>query len=223
MILQDLCMLKLHTILAVDRAGLVGEDGQTHHGIFDVGFLRQAPGMTVLCPASCKELEQMLTWAVEKHSGPVAIRYPRGGDRGFEDSGWDDKKRVYCHKTGTDAAIVTYGPIVNNALEAAKLLDEQGCSTAVIRLTGVAPLPAEELYQELKGIRLVVVLEETAPGCGIHEALAWELRKVDPEIQVHSLDIRDGYAAHGSVKELYSYYGLDSESIKNYVTEVRSS
>jgi transketolase C-terminal domain/subunit len=84
-------------------------------------------------------------------------------------------------------------------------------------------LQTEELYQELKGIRCVVVVEETAPGCGIHEALAWELRKADPEIRVHSLDIRDGYAAHGSVKELYSYYGLDSESIKNYVTEVRSS
>ena len=79
MIMQDIAMLHLHVVLAVDRAGLVGEDGETHHGIYDVGFLRHAPGMTVLCPASLEEQKAMLRWAVQDYNGPVAIRYPRGG------------------------------------------------------------------------------------------------------------------------------------------------
>ena len=87
MILQDVSMLKLHVVLAVDRAGLVGEDGETHHGAFDVGFLRQAPDMKILSPASLAELREMLIWAVEGQKGPVAVRYPRGGDRGYSDSG----------------------------------------------------------------------------------------------------------------------------------------
>ena len=83
MILQDICMLGLHVVFAVDRAGLVGEDGETHHGIFDVGFLRQAPGMVILAPASRAELADMLIWAVEEYNGPVAIRYPRGTDLAY--------------------------------------------------------------------------------------------------------------------------------------------
>ena len=78
-LIQDIAMLNLHVVFAVDRAGLVGEDGETHHGVFDVGYLRQIPNMTVLCPANCAELADMLTWAVQEGSGPIAIRYPRGG------------------------------------------------------------------------------------------------------------------------------------------------
>ena len=80
-IMQDIALLKLHVVFAVDRAGLVGEDGATHHGVFDVGFLRQIPGMKILCPASMAEQKQMLTWAAEHFDGPVAVRYPRGGDK----------------------------------------------------------------------------------------------------------------------------------------------
>ena len=100
-ILQDVSMQKLHVVFAVDRAGLVGEDGETHHGVFDVGYLRHAPGMTVLCPASCVELTQMMTWAVNDCTGPVAVRYPRGGDGRFTESNWDPNASVVCHRHGT--------------------------------------------------------------------------------------------------------------------------
>ncbi len=113
MILQDICMLGLHVVFAVDRAGLVGEDGETHHGVFDVGFLRQAPGMTVLCPVSTTELRDMLIWAIFDHDGPVAIRYPRGTDRGYSMSSWEQRADIAkngfltCHRQGSDVALVT--------------------------------------------------------------------------------------------------------------------
>jgi len=140
MILQDICMLKLHVVLAVDRAGLVGEDGETHHGIYDVGFLRQAPGLTILAPASRLELRQMLTWAVEEQDGPVAIRYPRGGDGAYTNSFWNPENTVVTHRHGKAAAIITYGRLINNALAAADLLSGQGIAVSVIRLTSLAPI-----------------------------------------------------------------------------------
>ena len=108
MILQDVAMLHLHVIFAVDRAGLVGEDGETHHGLFDVGFLRQVPGLTILCPGCRAELREMLQWSVQKCSGPVAIRYPRGGDGAFLTGGRETLFRV-----GRDITLITYGTMIN--------------------------------------------------------------------------------------------------------------
>ena len=108
LILQDVCMQKLHVVLAIDRAGLVGEDGETHHGVFEVGFLRQAPGMRILCPASTAELQTMMEWATLRYDGPVAIRYPRGGNGKYQDAAWTETDPVICHKRGGSCAIVTY-------------------------------------------------------------------------------------------------------------------
>ena len=105
-LLQDIAMLKLHVVFAVDRAGLVGEDGETHHGVFDVGYLRQIPGMTLLAPASCAELEAMLDFAVNECDGPVAIRYPRGGDGSYTGAQFDDSGIVPHHARHT----VSLGP-----------------------------------------------------------------------------------------------------------------
>ena len=112
MILQDICMQKLPVVMAVDRAGLVGEDGETHHGVFDIGFLRQAPGMTILCPGSCTELSKMLAWAVRDCDGPVAVRYPRGGNGIYSSCHWEPGQEAVTHRSGRDAAIVTFGTMV---------------------------------------------------------------------------------------------------------------
>ena len=163
-VMQDAAMLKLHVIFAVDRAGLVGEDGETHHGVFDIGFLRQAPGMQILCPASCAELSNMLKWAAYDMDGPVAIRYPRGGDGAFTDSCWDCAAKVVTHKSGDEIAIVTYGTLINNALAAADALAEQGINAGVIRLLAVNPLPADALEAALVGCKHVLIVEEAATG-----------------------------------------------------------
>ena len=227
-ILQDIVMLKLHVVLAVDRAGLVGEDGETHHGVFDVGFLRQAPGMTVLCPGSCLELKQMLRWAVKEHNGPVAIRYPRGGDGVYTDSafvpGGDIAARgaVCCHRTGGKIAIVTYGIVSNQVLQAAQMLAELGIDVTVLRLLTVSPLPVAELSAQLGNCKKLIVVEETLTGSGIHEALAWELRKHRPDLEIDALDLGGQYVPHGAVAKLYEKYGLDAASIVKKVTEVQN-
>ena len=219
-ILQDIAMLKLHAVLAVDRAGLVGEDGETHHGVYDVAFLRHAPGMTVLAPASCAELSQMLTWAVKECDGPVAVRYPRGGDGTYTDSGWKAESGVVFHRTGRDGAILTHGTLVNNALAAADLLAEKGISVAVLRLTRLNPLPMAELAEALAGHRQLIITEEVFSGAGIAQQVSHGLREALPGCAVHCMDLGSEYVTHGSVAELYRKHGLDAQSMANTMEEV---
>lgn len=229
MILQDVAMLHLHVILAVDRAGLVGEDGETHHGIYDIGFLRHAPGMMILCPASMAEQKRMLQWAVRDHDGPVAIRYPRGGDRGFEGCKWEPSADVArtgalaCHRMGADVTLITYGMLLENTMEAAELLAQQGIEATVLRLLTVEPLPVYNILTMMSETEHVVVLEEAAGGCGIREALAWELQHLKPGIRVDGIDLGHRFITHGDLNSLYNHYGLDADSIAKFVQEVRQS
>ena len=219
-ILQDIAMLKLHVVLAVDRAGLVGEDGETHHGVYDVGFLRHAPGMTLLTPASCAELPQMLTWAVQECTGPVAIRYPRGGDGVYQDAAWDPEAPVVCHRSGTDGAILTYGTLVNNALAAAELLTQQGLNISVLRLTRLNPLPLAGLEAALSGCRKLLIAEEAFCEAGIASTLSHHLRALVPDCHVRIRDLGQEYVTHGSTAELYQQHGLDAQSLASAMQEV---
>ena len=226
MILQDICMLGLHVVFAVDRAGLVGEDGETHHGVFDVGFLRQAPGMMVLAPASRAELADMLTWAVEEYSGPVAIRYPRGTDLAYSQSAWEQKSDVSargtlnCHCIGSDVTLVVYGTLLQNAMDAVTILEQRGIHATVLRLLTVAPLPIDQIVEHLSTNPHVIVLEEVCAESGIRQSLAWELTHRIPGLQVDGLDLGHRYVTHGSVQALYNHCGLDAESIAHFVQEV---
>ena len=225
MILQDICMLRLHVVLAVDRAGLVGEDGETHHGVFDVGFLRHAPGLTVLAPASRAELKDMLTWAVEKQTGPVAIRYPRGSDRGYAESAWNDspKQAVSVHRQGSRTMLLTYGVLLKNAMDAAALLAAKGVEVGVMRLLSLSPLPVQRIAELLPENCELIVLEEVISQCGICRDLANELSRVRPDCKVQSLDLGDGYISHGSIDCLYEHCGLSPEAITKFVLEAHNS
>ena len=221
-IMQDIALLHLHVVLAIDRAGLVGDDGPTHHGVFDVGFLRQVPGMKILCPASLAELQEMLRWAVEEYDGPVAVRYPRGSNGSFTGSDWNSEAKVICHREGKDISILTFGSIVNNVMEAAQLLSREGIEAGVYRLTEVNPLPVEALGDALRGSRHLLVVEETASGSGIREVVAYEMGRRIPDCQVSGIDLGNAFVPHGSVNRLYEHCGLDEKSIAAYVKEVLS-
>lgn len=229
MIMQDVAMLHLHVVLAIDRAGLVGEDGETHHGIYDIGFLRHAPGVMVLCPGSMAEQQKMLKWAVRDYNGPVAIRYPRGGDRGYDGCKWEPTPEVSrtgalaCHRMGDDVTLITYGTMLENTMKAAQLLAEQGIEATVLRLLTVSPLPVYNILTMMSQTEHVVVLEEAAGNCGIREALAWELQHLHPGIRVDGIDLGHRFITHGDMASLYRHYGLDARSIAQYVQEVRQS
>ena len=222
-IMQDTALLHLHVVFAIDRAGLVGDDGPTHHGVFDIGFLKQMPGMRILNPASLAEQKDMLRWAVRDYDGPVAIRYPRGTEGSYyKKSGWKGLKGslVQCHREGTEVALITYGSTLDNVLAAAEQLKEQGIEASVLRLLSVWPLPAEELAARLEKIPQAVVIEETASGSGIRESLGWTLEEILPECRIHGIDLGGDFVPHGSLKELYRRCGLDSDSIAAYVRKV---
>ena len=218
-IIQDIAMLNLHVVLAVDRAGLVGEDGETHHGVFDVGFLRQIPNMRVLCAASCAELSDMLRWAVEEYNAPVAIRYPRGGDGIVTESAFGSGA-VFTHRKGKDIAILAYGTMINQAMDCADILSKQGVDASVIRLLEVSPLPVDEILEKLDGCKHILIPEETCTGSGIHEALSWELLRKKADLRIHAVDLGKHFVTHGSIDMLYKTHGLDGASLANTAVEV---
>ena len=218
-IMQDIGLLGLHVVLAVDRAGLVGDDGATHHGVFDVGFLRQIPGMRILSPASMKEQQEMLRWAVEEYNGPVAVRYPRGGDRGYTQSHFDPNSEIVSHKQGRDLAIITYGTLVNNALEAAEHLSAAGIDAGVIRLTRLNPFPQDALEAAICGYQKVLILEEAASGSGLYEVMAAAIHQINSHCEIFHRDLGDQFVPHGNVNILYQHYGLDAQSIADFAKE----
>ncbi len=221
-IMQDIGLLNLHVVLAIDRAGLVGDDGPTHHGVFDVGFLRQVPGMLVLVPASCEEQQEMLRWAVEDYTGPVAIRYPRGGEGEYRENAWHgmENPRIQCHRSGSDAVIVTYGTLISNAMAASQILSGQGIEATVLRLLSVSHLNIGEMLEQIPENVPILLVEETCTGSGIREALAWAFR--DRKNRIECIDLGEDFVPHGSQQKLYEQCGLDAASIAAYTKEMLS-
>lgn len=225
-VMQDIAMLHLHVVLAVDRAGLVGADGETHHGVFDVGYLRMVPGMTILCPGSLQEQSDMLRWAVNDYDGPVAIRYPRGGNHRLTESCWKNDIPIcetgllHCHKKGSDVMLVTYGVIAENVSKAAEILGESGISAGITRLLTVAPLPANALMKALGSCRKLMIVEESCTGAGIKETLAWEVQKRLPDCRISGIDLGGRFVTHGDMQTLYKHCGLDELSIAQKTMEV---
>ena len=217
-IMQDIALLNLPVVLAIDRAGLVGEDGPTHHGVFDVGFLRQVPGMKILCPASHEELRQMLRWAVLESDGPVAVRYPRGSEGAFRAKPWHTRSCAESWLHGMDAAIITYGSLINQAMEAAELLKAKGIHATVIRLTSLDAHLADALEGLGCGIQNFFILEEAT--CGAAESIACALYDRVPGCNVFIRDLGRDFMPHGDMNSLYKLAGLDAGSITKFVCEV---
>ncbi len=219
-LMQDVGILHMHVVLAVDRAGLVGDDGPTHHGVFDVGFLRQIPGMRILAPANLEEQTQMLTWAIQEYDGPVAVRYPRGTEGAYTGSAWDGKATAVSHRRGRDITLITYGTLINPVLDAAARLEKQGIQCSVLRLLELADFSVEEILGMMPEKKNVVVIEETAANSGVKLPLAWELHQQCPDCRVSGIDLGKGFVPHGNQARLYEYCGLDADSIARFVSGV---
>ena len=219
MLLHDVALNHLHVVLGVDRAGLVGADGETHHGCFDPMYLSQVPGMTVLCPASFAELRRMLRRAVEELDGPVAVRYPRGGQGRYQDDGGDGT--FVCLREGDDAAILTYGILVNQAMDAAELLAQKGIRVRVVKLNQICPLDSKQVKDALSGTERLLVLEDCmATGC-VGQRIAAILAQERMEPRCLTLKNLGGrFAPQGTVDQLYRAFGLDARSVADSVEEM---
>ncbi|MBQ4321932.1 MAG: 1-deoxy-D-xylulose-5-phosphate synthase [Oscillospiraceae bacterium] len=212
MLLQDIALPEVHAVLAVDRSGFVGADGETHHGLFDTAYLSQLPGVEVWAPASYSELRDMLRHAVLEKNGPVALKYPRGREGVYTDGGCEAVKLL---REGRDAAIVTFGMPVNDALEAAELLAKAGVDAAVVKLGRINPLDCSGLMPYLAD-RHVLVLEENIRTGGIGERIA--VAVLENRIRIKSLTLKnagDRFVPQGTRRELMEYCGMDAQSVSD--------
>lgn len=218
MILHDVALDHLHVVLGVDRAGLVGEDGETHHGVFDVTYLGSVPGMTVLAPSSYAELERMLEQAVLHMDGPVAVRYPRGGEGAYTaDSGAEASVVL---RSGGDITLAGYGIQINDLLEAAQILSEEGVEAEIIKLNVLTPLKTDEVAASVKKTGALLVAEDCmAEGC-IGQRLAAALEEQHVGARVCLINCGTQFIAHGALKYLKKERNLDGEGIAREALEV---
>ena len=217
MLLHDVALMGLHVVFAVDRAGLVGEDGETHHGVFDVGYLSQVPGITIYCPASFAELRDMIERAVLEERGPVAVRYARGGEGDYHGL---SRGASACCRQGTDITVVTYGTMINEALSAAQLLEPDGVSAEVIKLNTIRPLDMNAICASVRKTDALLVLEECVEGGCVGQKIAAELAQGG--CLPHRLILKNlgaEFTAQGSIALLRKNKGLDSASIAAAIKE----
>ena len=215
-LIHDVSLLNLHVVFGVDRAGLVGEDGETHHGVFDVAYLSSVPGMTLWCPASFAETREMLRAALYDCKGPVALRYPRGGEGEYRGSG-ADVVRVFGD--GKDAAIVVYGTMINEALAASRILAAEGVNVKIIKLGRICLLPCDEVFAQLETDTLVVAEEVCAAGC-VGEKLLAQAAQRGMALRARLLNLGDGIVGQGTTQELRHERGIDAEAIVSAVKGV---
>ena len=203
-VVHDCCLQNLPVIFCMDRAGLVGEDGPTHHGVFDPAYLRTMPNMTLMAPKDEDELRHMLATAL-RADGPVAIRYPRGAGRGVPLQGparplpWGKAEVLLRQDEGRDLVILAAGPMAYLALEAAQLLGQQGVACTVVNARFVKPLDDELLVELVDRAEAVITIEESALCGGFGSAMLefCEMHGLRP--QIRRLGVPDRFIPHASV------------------------
>ena len=218
MLLHDVGIQGLHVVLGVDRAGLVGADGETHHGVFDPAFLATVPGLAVYAPASFAELRTMLRRAVLEETGPAAVRYPRGGEGAYRgDAGWETR----VLRPGRDITLVSYGVLINQVLDAAEGLAQRGIQAEIVKLGRIAPLDLAPVAESVGRTGRLLVAEEAMAAGGVGERLAAGLLGAGVPLKSLTLaNLGTGYIPHGSVEQLLSLHGLDGAHLMKRVEEV---
>ena len=221
-IVHDVCMQNLPVIFAIDRAGLVGSDGETHQGVYDLAYLNHIPNMTILAPKNKKELGQMMEFAVS-HNGPIAIRYPRGtaydGLNECQEPIVYGKSEVIYKES--DIAILSVGHMMEVAKQVQKILKDNGYACSLVNARFVKPFDTDMLDDLAKGHKLFVTIEEAtiSGGYGEHVAKYVLDKQMDVNVQVHG--VPDIYVEHGSITKLRETIQLDAKSIADKVMLAR--
>lgn len=226
-IIHDVALQNLHVVFVMDRGGLVGADGPTHHGAFDLSYLRCIPGMVIMAPKDEQELRDMLYTAVEYKKGPIAMRYPRGNALGVpvrSEFQKIDIGKAETVRTGRDVAILAIGNMTPNAIQAAELLSKEGIEAEVVNMRFVKPLDGELLTSLAARFDSVVTVEDNSIrggfGSGVLEFFAaHELTNV--AVKVHG--IPDQFIEHGTPAELHRLLKLDAAGIAEVTKEFLTS
>ncbi|HEY5583935.1 MAG TPA: 1-deoxy-D-xylulose-5-phosphate synthase [Ruminiclostridium sp.] len=220
-IIHDVATQKLHVIFAVDRAGIVGEDGETHQGVFDMSFLNHIPHLTIMAPADYCELRQMVDFAINKQTGPIAIRYPRG--RGKECLA--EKIPLQLGKgavlrKGENVCILAIGSMVDTAISAAEKLESYGVSAEVISARFVKPIDEELIIDCGKRFEHIITLEDNCRFGGFGSRVLQVLNKHGLKTNLNIMGLPEEFIPHGSRNQLLKNLGLDFDSITNKILEI---
>lgn len=222
-VINDVALTKLHVVFCLDRAGLVGADGATHHGVFDVAYFRAIPGMTVCSPLNEHALRKLMcTAAHQEKSGPWVIRYPRGTGSipGKDEEGaplWRcpleelPVGKGYClHQGQGDTAVLTFGPI---GTEAAKAIEQSGLDVAHYDMVFCKPIDTELLAEVFGRYSRIITVEDGIVNGGFGSAVLEQANLMHYQGEVVRLGVPDNFVTHGTVKELYHLCGIDAEGI----------
>lgn len=226
-IIHDVCIQHLPVVFALDRAGLVGADGPTHHGVFDLSYLRMIPDMVVMAPRDAAELRHM-TWTAYRHSGPVAVRFPRG--KAAADADLAEPLRELEIGRGEvleepgEVCLIAIGNMVEPALEAARTLRAEGISTGVVNARFAKPLDRELLAEVARRSEVLVTMEDNVRmggfGSAVNEALVELADEIGVEARATILGIPDHFVDHGAQNRLYDECGLSPGAVAATVREL---
>lgn len=216
-VIHDVCLQDLNVTFAMDRAGIVGADGPTHHGLLDIAYFRGYPNIVLMAPKDEGEMRDMMLTAIE-HDGPAAVRYPRGNGFGVDIARDPEiieigKAEVVCE--GEDVAIIAYGSMVQPAVDAAKMLEKEGIDATVVNARFVKPLDEELIISIAEENRLIVTVEEAylAGGFGSAVLELLESEGLQDTIKIVRMGVPDKIVTHGDPKLLLAKFGLDADGI----------
>lgn len=216
-VIHDVCLQELDVTFAMDRAGIVGADGPTHHGLLDIAYLRGYPNIVLMAPKDEAEMRDMMLTAID-HPGPAAIRYPRGNGTGVDISGAPQKIALgkgEILRKGSDVAIIAYGSMVQPAIDAAEKLAADGIKPTVVNARFVKPLDEELILSIANENKILVTVEEAylAGGFGSAVMELLESRGLQDKLKVVRMGVPDEIVPHGDPKKLLAQYGLDADGI----------
>jgi len=213
-ILHDVALQNLHVVFAVDRAGIVGEDGETHQGLYDISYLSHIPGMAIAAPCDYNELEKLLEFAVTSYDGPIAIRYPRGtGEKQLVPSSDIVFGKGEKLVDGKDITIAAVGNMVETALIAARMLKEMGIDAEVINARFVKPVDEKLILESAARTRVIATIEDNVVKGGFGSSVLELVNKYNIRAKTKIFGFPDTPVSHGSRKELFRKYRLDAASI----------
>lgn len=224
-VIHDIAIQKLPVIMCVDRAGIVGADGETHQGTLDMAFFRLVPNLVILAPKDFKELKEMLTFAVTLNK-PVVIRYPRGGEDSYKIEKQEKIKlgRAEILKEGTDLSIIAIGKMVARAMKLADKLEKEGIQAEVINARFLKPIDKETMKKSIEKTKNVVTIEDGT----VINGLATAIEEIILEEKLENVTIQkyaypDEFIKHGGVEELEKIYGLDEEEILEKIRSLKQT
>ncbi len=215
-IMEDVCLQELPVTFCIDRAGIVGNDGETHHGVFDLSYLKHMPNLAVMAPKDGAELEAMLDFAAS-YDKPCAVRYPRGTAPQLGDTEKIELGKSERLLSGSDVDIWALGAMVEKALEAARILKEHGISAGVVNARFLMPLDSEALREAAGKVPMIVTMEDNVLCGGMGEEINSVL--INGSTEIMNIGWPDTFIEHGTCGELYSKYGMDGHSVAERIIQ----